>query len=311
MVNNIAGGVDNAGELILEQSVVTDSTAVSSFPNPFGTAGGILNSGTLALIHSLVEDNSASGGCVTAGGIVNIVNGKLLTEESVVRDNAATGSSSGSCGGPSSVPAAGGIVNNQSLLVASTTTIDENAITNNGTMLLDRSTVSNTTISDLDVLYAVNSTLYQAPISIEYLPSFFVGVVHINSSTVYSTAMPGVNLPPLPTSTISDSILAGYPGGDCTGDFTSGGYNLIEHSVGCTVLVPDHDLLNIAAGLGSFGGHGGPTRTINLVPGSPALGGGNPAGCKGPGGIILTEDQRGDPRPAPGVGVCDIGSVQD
>lgn len=311
VIENVAGGVNNSGNLLLEDTVVTENTALVGFPNLSGTAGGIVNSGTLFLISSLVDGNSASGGCITSGGIANFINGRLLTENSVIRQNASSGSSSAECGGPGNVPAAGGVLNNQGILIARTTTIDSNTITNNGTFTLEQSTVSNTTISVLAQLDVVNSTLYQAPVTIDYQPPFFAGVLNISSSTVYSTAMPGINLQPPWTSTIRDSVLAGNPGGDCSGDFTSGGYNLIENPTGCGVLLTNNDLLNVPPDLGSFGGHGGPTRTINLLPGSPALSGGNPTGCTGPSGSVLIVDQRGDPRPDPSVGRCDIGSVQD
>jgi hypothetical protein len=311
VIRNLAGGVINTGTLRLEETEVTENTALVGFPNLSGTAGGIVNAGTLYLISSRVDGNSASGGCITAGGIANFINGRLLTEDSFIFENASSGSSSAECGGPGSVPAAGGIINNQGIFVASTTTIDQNSITNNGPFELTQSTVSNTTISDLAQLYVVNSTLYQAPVSIDYQPPFFAGVLNISSSTLYSTTLPSINLQPPWTSTIQNSILAGNPSGDCSGDFISGGYNLIENSTGCGVLLPNNDLVNVSPNLGSFGGHGGPTRTINLLPGSPAISGGNPAGCTDPFGNVLIVDQRNDPRPDPSVGRCDIGSVQD
>lgn len=311
VIENVAGGVNNSGSLLLEDTVVTENTASVGFPNLSGTAGGIVNSGTLVLIHSLVHDNIASGGCITAGGIANFISGRLLTEDSAVFDNAASGSSSAQCGGPSSVPAAGGIINNLGIFAVQTTTIDGNSITNNGPFLLNRSTVSNTTISDLKQLFVTNSTLYDAPISVDYQPPFFAGVVDMSSSTVYSTSMPGINLQPPWTSTVRNTIFAGNPAGDCSGDFISGGYNIIADPAGCGVLMMNNDLLGVAPDLGSFGAHGGPTRTINLLPGSPAIGGGNPSGCTGPGGNVLTVDQRGAPRPDPSVAPCDVGAVQE
>ena len=319
VIEDVAGGVNNSGTLLLEDTVVTENTAVVIFPSGAGTAGGIVNSGTLLLLHTLVDGNSASGGCITAGGIANSIGGRVLTEESAIFDNASQGSSSAACGGPSSLFAAGGVINNQGIFAAETTTIDANSITNNGPFVLLRSTVSNTTIDDAQKLFVVNSTLYQTQLSIETLFPFFIGTADISSSTLFNTTMPSISdiPPPMPTlpipATIRDSILAGNAAGDCSGDFLSGGYNIVEHGAGCGVLSPNNDLINVPADLGFFGAHGGPTRTINLLPGSPALGGGNPAGCDGPFGELLTLDQRGDPRPIPGSGNgnCDVGSVQD
>ncbi len=317
VIENVAGGVNNSGTLVLEDTVVTENTAVVGFPNQSGTAGGIVNSGTLILLHTLVDGNSASGGCVTAGGIANSIGGKVLTEDSYIVQNASTGSNSAACGGPSSLSAAGGVINNQGLFAVETTTIDGNSITNNGPFYLLRSTVENTSVDDRANLYLINSTLYQAPLSIETMPPFFIGTADISSSTLYNSTTQSISdVPPMPgmpePATIRNSILAGNAGGDCSGDFLSGGYNIVEHGAGCGVVSPNSDLINVPAGLGFFGGHGGPTRTINLLTGSPALGGGNPLGCDDPFGHLLTVDQRGDPRPAPGAGAgnCDVGSVQ-
>lgn len=318
VIEDVAGGVNNSGTLLLEDTVVTENTAVVSFPNQSGTAGGIVNSGTLLLLHTLLDGNSASGGCITAGGIANSPGGRVLTEDSAIFDNTSQGSSGAACGGPSSLFAAGGVINNQGIFAVETTTIDANSITNNGPFLLLRSTVSNTTIDDTHALFVVNSTLYQTPLSIETLSPFFTGTANISSSTLYNSTTASISdIPPMPgmpmPATIRDSILAGNAGGDCSGDFLSGGYNIVEHGAGCGVVSPNNDLINVPAGLGFFGAHGGPTRTINLLTGSPAIGGGNPAGCDDPFGVLLTIDQRGDPRPIPGSGsgVCDVGSVQD
>ncbi len=54
--------------------------------------------------------------------------------------------------------------------------------------------------------------------------------------------------------------------------------------------------------------NGGDTQTMNLQPGSPAIDAGATAGCSGAGGIPITVDQRGYPRP---IGpACDIGAIE-
>ena len=52
--------------------------------------------------------------------------------------------------------------------------------------------------------------------------------------------------------------------------------------------------------------HGGATGTLALLPGSIAIGAGDPTGCKDELGSVLTKDQRGFPR----LGVCDIGAFE-
>ena len=58
--------------------------------------------------------------------------------------------------------------------------------------------------------------------------------------------------------------------------------------------------------LGPLQNNGGPTQTQALLPGSPAINAGNPAGCRDALGALLLADQRGFPR----LGRCDIGAYE-
>lgn len=62
--------------------------------------------------------------------------------------------------------------------------------------------------------------------------------------------------------------------------------------------------------LGPLAGNGGPTATMAIPAGSPAVDGGNPQGCTGANGGPLLVDQRGVARPAAGSGLCDIGAYE-
>jgi hypothetical protein len=63
--------------------------------------------------------------------------------------------------------------------------------------------------------------------------------------------------------------------------------------------------------LGTLGYHGGPTQTIPLREGIPAIDAGNPNGCTDGKGNLLKTDQRGYPRPdKEDVGGCDIGAYE-
>jgi hypothetical protein len=57
--------------------------------------------------------------------------------------------------------------------------------------------------------------------------------------------------------------------------------------------------------------NGGPTETMALQKGSPALDAGNPAGCRDFSGNLLKTDQRGKPRPGGGETTgCDMGAYE-
>lgn len=75
------------------------------------------------------------------------------------------------------------------------------------------------------------------------------------------------------------------------------------YSVGTdgSCLAQTSDLQVTSAGVGALGSNGGPTQTIPLLPGSPAIDAADPAQC-------LPTDQRGSPRPS-GPG-CDVGAFE-
>jgi len=115
--------------------------------------------------------------------------------------------------------------------------------------------------------------------------------------------------------TLRNTIVANsIAGGDCSGDgaITSEGYNL--DSDGTCGFTGEGDLSNTDPLLGPLQDNGGPTLTHALLAGSPAIDGGNPAGCTDPLGNPLTTDQRGELRPADGdcdgIPICDTGAYE-
>jgi len=115
--------------------------------------------------------------------------------------------------------------------------------------------------------------------------------------------------------TLRNTIVANsIAGGDCSGEDTiiSAGYNL--DSDGTCGFTGEGDLSNTDPLLGPLQDNGGPTLTHALLAGSPAIDGGNPAGCTDPLGNPLTTDQRGELRPADGdcdgIPICDTGAYE-
>jgi hypothetical protein len=97
------------------------------------------------------------------------------------------------------------------------------------------------------------------------------------------------------SATLQNSIVAHSPGGNCYGTMISNGYNM---SSDATCTFSNHgDRNNIDPKLGTLGNYGGPTQTIPLLTGSPAIDAGNPSGCTDGKGQLLKTDQRGYPRP--------------
>ena len=68
------------------------------------------------------------------------------------------------------------------------------------------------------------------------------------------------------------------------------------------------DLVGLDPMLGASGDHGGPVPSLPIAPESPAVNGGDSAGCVDATGVLLATDQRGFPRPSGAR--CDIGAFE-
>ena len=90
---------------------------------------------------------------------------------------------------------------------------------------------------------------------------------------------------------------------------TSHGYNLSSDTT-CNFNRPG-DMNNTNPMLGTLGNYGGPTQTIPLLSGSPAIDAGNPNGCTDGQGHLLKTDQRGMLRPdREDQTGCDMGAFE-
>ena len=133
------------------------------------------------------------------------------------------------------------------------------------------------------------------------------GNLAMNNSTVSGNSAGGIFNDG--TATLQNSIVANNSDTNCGGTITSHGYNL--SSDGSCAFSNSGDRNNTNAVLGTLGYYGGPTPTIPLLTGSPAIDAGNPSGCTDGHGNLLKTDQRGKPRHDPeDTGGCDIGAFE-
>jgi hypothetical protein len=102
--------------------------------------------------------------------------------------------------------------------------------------------------------------------------------------------------------TILADNIAATSGPDLSGGFTSEGYNLIGSSSGGGGYAAS-DLLNVNPQLGPLQNNGGPTQTMALLSGSPAINSGDNSGAP-------AYDQRGPGFPRIVNGVIDIGAFE-
>jgi hypothetical protein len=287
------GGLLNSGSLTLENSSVNDNSACCNSAS--NTGGGIYNEGELILVNSIVNNNwSDSAG----GGIYNT--GAASLTNSIVDRNQAFNSF------------AGGIYNNGMMNLNRSAVINNSAQMvggiwngNAGIMALNNSAVSGNTGGDAAGIRAHGTlALYNSTIANNH-NNIISGAGGIRASG---------------TVLAQNSIIAGNSGGgqlggeespDCIGSISSMGYNIIGNTSGCNVTPTSGDLFNLDARLFPVAIGSG---YHPLLPNSPAIDAGNPAGCTDNDGHLLLIDQRGIMRPLDGIGngeaVCDIGSYE-
>ncbi len=254
-----------------------------------GAGGGILNNGALTLdVSTLLHNSTPAGG--SGGGIYN---GGTLTviASSISQNNAGSG---------------GGIFSAGTLHL-NASTVDTNTATGLGGGVLitgnHAQTITNSTIAgnhgtagggidNQGSVALVNSTVAD-----NVATATDGGGIKAEAQGISVTA----------TNTIIAANTHSGPA-DLSGTFSSGGHNLIGSADGATGFTAPGDQTGTTASprdarLGLLMDNGGPTKTIALAPGSPAIGMGDPAICAV--SPVSGVDQRGLLRP---TAICTIGA---
>jgi hypothetical protein len=299
-------GLLNDGTLTLERVAVAQNAAVSEGgASNFPEGGGILNRASLTLVESSVTGNltKAAGGssqnAPQGGGIYNHTTGTLTLERSLVSGNSALGNS----GGAGSTNASGGGIANFGTLVVRQSTIDDNVASGTGSTTNNAATGGG--ISNANTP-SVNVTIDRGTISGNSAVATGAGInaraggfsvfgssFTVRSSTIAGNSAPvAANLTGGAAVTFANTIVAEPLGGgsNCSTPVTSAGYNL-ESAASCGFGAagdkPSTDPLLTPGGPAA---NGGPTPTIGLLEGSPAIDAGLSA-------VGETVDQRGLTRP--------------
>jgi hypothetical protein len=285
------GGINNSGTLTLTNSTVSGNWAPIPCVHFFvfceiraGTAsgGGIYNSGALTISNSIISGNHAGSYCngnpcsAFGGGIYN--RGTAM----IIKNSTLTGNSAGTACSTSIHCQVG---------------VGGAFYTFGGTVTLNNSTVSGSSAYRCSgVCGGTGGAIVNGS-----------GNLAMNNSTVSGNSAGGIFNGG--TATLQNSIVANNSGTNCGGTITSHGYNL--SSDGSCAFSNSGDRNNTNPVLGTLGYYGGPTPTIPLLTGSPAIDAGNPSGCTDVHGNLLKTDQRGAPRPnLEDTGGCDMGAYE-
>jgi hypothetical protein len=278
---NGGGGIGNYGPNGASSGTVTviGSNIINNTADGNG-GGGIGNLGTLTVANSTISGNQVNGlafcdtpsaPCVpTGGGIAN--EGTITVTNSTISGNQVTVANSAGGGGGGGIANSGAITFANSTISGNTASgagSDGGGIINVGTISVTNSTISGNTAPSAGGLYSGRM------------------------STRWGIRTGAVNL--------SNSIVANQTSGaDCVTDtygkiFTSG-HNL-ESGTSCG-FTGTGDKQSANPLLGALASNGGPTQTMALGGGSPAIDAGS---------CVQAIDQRGYIRPS---SACDIGAYE-
>jgi uncharacterized repeat protein (TIGR01451 family)/CSLREA domain-containing protein len=323
------GGIDiYLGKLIVENTLIEGNTTGTSID---ANGGGIYNDqGTVTVTHSIVQNNQAG---YFGGGISNL--GLMSLSDSQVKDNNTSGSLPTSEGGGIYIYPAGVMTITRTTISGNTAAYGGGLSSHNNVVSLIQDSLIYTNTADHSgsgggIFQRGLLNLDNVTISGNHSEGNGGGILNRGTTILSSVTLAsntagnnggGIYTFNSITATLSlmNTILAAntlIPSGNssnCANDpLTSLDYNLVDVNSGCN-LSGLHDQVADPL-LGALGNNGGPTWTHALADTSPAIDSGNPGGCVGGAGALLTFDQRGLPRSVDGDGdnnpVCDVGAYE-
>ena len=246
-----------------------------------GAGGAIHNQGDLTLLRTILTGNSSVAGAAGPGqGGAILSDGaspSLTIADSTISNNTAQG-------------AGGGITAGANVSLTNVTVTGNRSTANLGGGLYFftdiRATINNVTIAGNTAAVKGGGILVETNIFIGLTPKVTNSIIAGNSAPVAP---------------------------DCAGGLETS-YDLIGNAADCPgPSAANHDRVGTAASpldprLGPLAGNGGPTPTLALLAGSPAINAGNPSTPGSSTGACATTDQRDTRRP--GATTCDIGAFE-
>jgi hypothetical protein len=265
--SNPGGAADGGGLYSLGNVTVTNSTFHLAAAN--GGDGGDAFGTTCLGAHNAGDGGAARGGAIFADGGAMIVNTATFANNSA---NGGQGGDGGQTPGPGcGMHGAGGLAYGGAIT-------NNNAATLNikhGTISLNSAQAGNTGVNQAGAIKPPRLVAEGTGGGIRVGPA---GVTLENTIIAGNTAANGAG----------DTTGAPIPGPNVDGAVNSNGHNLLGVATEATGFTGAGDLTGANPMLAALADNGGPTQTMALSPGSPAIDAGVAAGA--------TFDQRGKPR---------------
>jgi hypothetical protein len=308
--DNSGTGIYNVGSWI-SGTMTIDASTISG-----NSGAGIVNGGAMTIDASTICDNRG-------GGIDNVATsgtphwpsfaGEVTITASTIRNNSADrGGGILNYGDPGDfydVPSFGSVTITDCTLSGNSATNDGGGIFNMG----GKVTITDCTLSDNSA--DRGGGIFNDRVS-TWWGGYFAGEVNLTASTISgNSANQGGGIFDNGTASLLTSVVAGNSASagqrqDGMGGFNSLGHNLIGNTED-TSGWGSTDLLNVDPKLGPLQDNGGPTMTMALLPGSPAIDAGSNALDVDPTtGRPLLFDQRGAGYVRIFNGTVDIGAYE-
>jgi CSLREA domain-containing protein len=299
------GAIYNNAVLIVKNSIIRGNTA---------DEGGAIynNKGTVTVINSTFSDNRAdfAGGGIHNGdlAVLSVTNSVFLNNLADYSGGALYNGDDGSLvvvnstfSGNTAGDRGGGVHNDESPLDLKSSTFVGNsapyggALYNGSSLLAVNSTFSGNMADKGGGIYNVGT----------------VGTLKVTNSTLSKNVAwndgGGIfnSVSSTDSVTLKNSIVAQNSGGNCFGVINNGGSNL-DSGATCGWGSNFGSMSNTDPMLGPLANNGGPTQTMKLLAGSPAIDKGNAGFCSA--APVSGVDQRGVMRPLGAA--CDIGAYE-
>ncbi|HKO44879.1 MAG TPA: choice-of-anchor Q domain-containing protein [Pyrinomonadaceae bacterium] len=274
--SSAAGGADGGGLYSLGTVTITDSTFHLAEAN--GGDGNDAFGTTCLGAHQGGDGGSARGGAIFADGGTMTINTATFANNSANGGNGGDGGETGGAICAQITHGAGGLAHGGAIANANTATLN----IKHATISLNNAQAGNTGVNQPGINLPARLAAEGTGGGIRVGPG---SVTLENTIIAGNTAANG----------LGDNTGAPVPGPDVDGTVVSNGHNLLGNATEATGFTGPGDLIGANPMLAPLADNGGPTETMELLPGSDAIDAGVAAGA--------TTDQRGEPRTVDDPGV--------